>query len=231
MCIRTYLGFDPGGAGAFGWCLAQGTSLPLTVLALGTGNHAHDATDAALKATKQIKAQLTAVGIDAPLFWRPDGDRRVDRWIRQRIVSLGAPSGTVNAVNSLRGACIVQGMMAALILRTRHPGLPVTESHPKAMLWLACVSNKDNPPSRITLSELGQYFTGQLDGASDHERDAALGALSAWAMSTNATGWQNLYAQEHDPISPLEPAPGYWMPMSDTSSTSLRMKRPSNMLP
>jgi hypothetical protein len=213
MCTHTYLGFDPGGVGAFGWCLVQGSALPLTIVACGIEKHAEGATTAAQKAVQQIKAKVIAVGIDAPLFWRSDGDRQIDCVIRKQITARGGKSATVMAVNSLRGACLVQGVMAAMIVRLQCQDLPVTESHPKAILWLLGIAKADNPVKAITLNNLGQYFNERVANASDHERDAALGALSAWAMINQPSGWQNLYLQEQNPISPLNPVPGYWMPI------------------
>jgi hypothetical protein len=35
-----FLGFDPGGAGAFGWCVLVGTRLPLQLLKRGVAHHA-----------------------------------------------------------------------------------------------------------------------------------------------------------------------------------------------
>ena len=46
----------------------------------------------------------------------------------------GIPSGTVQSVNSLRGAALVGGTLLALRLREEFPELPITESHPKALL-------------------------------------------------------------------------------------------------
>jgi predicted nuclease with RNAse H fold len=74
-----------------------------------------------------------AVGIDCPMWWTsaPGGGRRVDAWIRK---TYGVPSGTVQSINSLRGAVLVQGVLLAMVLRRRHPDLPITETHPKALL-------------------------------------------------------------------------------------------------
>lgn len=212
MNTHSYLGFDPGGAGAFGWCLASGSEdLPLTVVAHGIVNHSKQAVDKAVSEANQDEP--AAVGIDAPLFWRADGDRVVDSALRQKVVALGGHGGTVNHVNSLRGACLVQGMIIATLLRRKWPELRLTESHPKAMLWMLKIAGLGMPVEEITLATLNQFFIGgDLIEVSDHERDAALGALSAWAMANKAEGWNNLYPQEKDPISPLDPPPEYWMP-------------------
>jgi hypothetical protein len=210
--MALYAGFDPGGAGAFGWAVVSGTQLPLVLVARGVVNHAQEAAHAALGAVGQ-KA-LTAAGIDAPLFWQAQGDRTSDQLVRNAIIQLGASGATVNSVNSMRGACLVQGIMVAMLLRMQDSQLPITEAHPKALLWLLGCAHGGNPPAGIALSSLQQWIGGNnLAGASDHERDAALGALSAFAMTQGMNGWHNLYLQEPSPINPLHPPPGYWLPV------------------
>ena len=209
--MGVYLGFDPGGAGAFGWCLAEGNALPLHVIETGVGDHAQNALDGALAVAG--KRTINGVGIDAPLFWRRDGDRQVDQLVRTQIVELGSPGGTVNSVNSMRGACLVQGVAIGMLLRqTLGPDTPISESHPKAALWLLQVATRRKPPAAISLTQMPVYFTGNIQHKSDHERDAAMGALSAFAMTTNLQGWQDLFQHEVNPLLPI-PAVGYWMLM------------------
>ena len=206
-----YIGFDPGGAGAFGWCVIHGNGLPFNVTARGFADNAQEAVDASM--TVLAGEKPLAAGIDAPLFWRTDGDRQVDADLRRRVVQRGGSGSTVNHVNSLRGACLVQGILVAMLLRQKYHNLPLTESHPKAMLWLLSPANVAQPVGQIALADLAQYFDGNVNGASDHERDAALGALSAWAMHKNLDNWQDLYPQELNSISPLDAPLGYWMPL------------------
>ena len=207
-----FIGFDPGGAGAFGWCVLTGNKAPLQLVARGVSNHASAAVQSAINAVDG--KQVVAAGIDAPLFWQSQGDRQVDARVRERIVQLGARGGTVNSVNSMRGACLVQGMMAAILLRVGHENVMITESHPKALLWLLGHAIPGNPPLQIPLCNLKDLVMGDTDGATDHERDAALGAYSAFAMTMRFAGWENLYSHECNPITPLTPVPGYWMPIS-----------------
>ena len=207
--MAAFLGLDPGGADAFGWCLLSGDRFPLTVLSRGVVNNAAEAVAAGLDGGWQ----LAAAGIDAPLFWQASGDRRVDELVRAAVVRQGGHNATVNHVNSMRGACLVQGMMAAMFLRAHDAGLVITESHPKALLWLLGIARRGNPPGAIALAHLEQWVVGNAAGAGDHERDAALGALSAFVASTRMNGWQDLYPQETDPITPLAPPPGYWLPL------------------
>jgi hypothetical protein len=212
--MDTLLGFDPGGAGSYGWCvLKDQATLPLSVHCMDVANNAQQAVEAALKAAESTHGRVAAAGIDAPLLWVPAGDRNVDQIVRTRICDLGAPSGTVQHVNSLRGACLVQGVLAALLLRRSLPEIQISESHPKALLWLIGTATPENPPSGIPLSQLHSHFDSVPDNPSDHERDAALGALSAWAMVHRPAGWRDLYAQEDQAISPIANNLAYWLPV------------------
>lgn len=88
------LGFDPGGAGAFGWCVCEfATNSPLTIRKVDVANNAEEAVAAALQLVKEGEI-VQAAGIDAPLFWVPGGDRNADAVIRRAICDLGAPGGT-----------------------------------------------------------------------------------------------------------------------------------------
>lgn len=209
--MGTYLGFDPGGSGKFGWAVVSGETFPLRLVGRGTAHHAQGAFKAA---TDCAGTKINAVGIDAPLFWNPAGDRRADQKVREAITRLGCPGGTVSSVNSLRGACLIQGILVAMMCQRSANGAPITEAHPKALLWLAGKATSARPPVDVAMSDLGEYVVGsKLQGATDHERDAVLGAVAAFAMECRLTGWQDLYALEPHPITPLDPPLGYWMPL------------------
>ena len=105
------LGFDPGGIKSFGWAVLYVGEAD-SVVSLKTGV-ASNAPEAVRKAGQCAPAAPAGVGIDAPLFWVQEGDRRADSHIRKRVVAAGGQSGTVSSVNSLRGACLVQGILAA----------------------------------------------------------------------------------------------------------------------
>jgi predicted nuclease with RNAse H fold len=83
------------------------------------------------QAVAMISARPAGVGVDAPLWWSSgrSAEREADRWIRR---TYGIPAGTVQTPNSLRGAALVQGAMFVQRLRENFPGVPVTETHPKA---------------------------------------------------------------------------------------------------
>ena len=106
------LGFDPGGVKQFGWCVAQATDNGrLHFRASGVASHAAGAVRAALGEAEDF-GRIGAAGIDSPLLWVADGDRKADKAIRSAMKQLGAINigGTVQQVNSLRGACFSQGI-------------------------------------------------------------------------------------------------------------------------
>lgn len=196
--MNVLLGFDPGGSECFGWCVASDARrLPLAVVESGVSSHARSAVASAL-ASVPAGAKVLAAGIDAPLLWSRSGPRRVDQIVRTAIRVAGAPhaAGTVQEVNSLRGACLIQGMLAALELRDRLPNLPINESHPKALRWL-------------------YPKIWNLTAPTEHERDALLSAVAAWAtVHHRALGWSDLYLQETEAYSPVSQPRHYFMPIA-----------------
>ena len=87
--------------------------------------------------------------------------RKAHPWIR---------SGTVQSVNSLRGAALAGGALLASWMREQDPGLRITEAHPKALL--------------LALDMDGAAFAERFGirdvwGDGEHQRDAAIAAVSA----------------------------------------------------
>ncbi|HEX4965660.1 MAG TPA: hypothetical protein VF173_32920 [Thermoanaerobaculia bacterium] len=221
--MSIYLGFDPGGAREFGWCVARESSsgaLPLTVLRTGVALYAMDAVEAAICHVPAGEPVLAA-GIDAPLVWSRGEGRRVEQVLRQQVRLAGSETaeGTVQHVNSLRGACVAQGMLTAVFLREAFAGLPLSEAHPKAWLWLSKATHRRPTPAEITLADLSEWCSlPDRHPPSEHERDAAVACLSAWAMIRRPQDWHDLYlyAKEAESYSPLNPLPSYWMPKPPT---------------
>ena len=105
--------------------------------------------------------------------------------------------------------------MTALLIRKKLEGVPITESHPKALLWLLRKATDRYPVSLVTMNDLRDIFEfHEQRHFSDHERDAALGAWSAWKMVSKANGWKDLYTHENSPslFTPVAPVE-YWMPI------------------
>ena len=208
-----FVGLDPGGARAFGWCVVDtGPDLPLRIRASGVADDAASAVAAVNRTSDTVS--IVAAGIDAPMFWTASGDRAVDKYVRTAICKLGASGGTVGHVSSLRGACLVQGMVAAMMLREKNRTLPVTEAHPKAALWMLGEATRTKKVASITAAALAKYVdVGAHTMTTDHERDAALGALTAWAMFHQAAGWKDIRGLDPNAVSPLAAPMGYWVPM------------------
>lgn len=197
-----FVGFDPGGRQAFGWAVLEANDRSLRVIDAGTCSSAP-------AAVAQVSAALPAtspagVGVDAPLFWVSEGDRQADNHVRKLVCApdVGGKTGTVNHVNSLRGACLVQGVLVARLAHSKWPNVKVTEAHPKALMLVSTVA---------------QTFKDSLGGTRaaecEHSRDAAIAAFSAHAFFTRRNGWINLVEKEKEvPYFPAGSEAAYWFP-------------------
>lgn len=215
--MELILGFDPGGSeggGRFGWAVAEMTgTLPVRIVATGAKAHAEAAVNAAFERVGSGD-KVVAAGVDSPMYWTPTGDRKADRKLREILRERGAGSiagGTVQHLNSLQGACLIQGPIAALLLRRRCPDIPLTEPHPKALLWALRIVSKDLRPVGVSAKHLSAIVQGVI-GESEDERDAVLGAFAAWGMMTREPGWSNLVAIEDDPMFFTPGKTDYWFP-------------------
>jgi len=153
-----WYGADPGGRNCFGLARLSKDGKFETIL-VSSVDEAMDFIE-----------QPTALGIDCPLWWSSGkgGGRRADRWLRETYV---ISSGTVQSVNSLRGAVLVQGVMLAMRVRALNQNVLITETHPKALLKARKLRD---------WKDTAKYFG--LDGrepATEHERDAILSAVAA----------------------------------------------------
>jgi uncharacterized protein DUF429 len=184
------LGFDLGGKGRFGWCVAEMTDGRLRLAYADVADHARDAVEAARDHAGKL-GRVVAAGIDSPLLWRSDGRRKADTSVRKAIKAMHANNigGTVQSVNSLRGACLSQGILAAHVLRLAFPGIRLTESHPKALLWLCPEARRERQIDAVSIGDLNSLIECEapyLTKENDHKRDAALGAVAACAMIQKA---------------------------------------------
>jgi hypothetical protein len=191
---RIFLGFDPGGFLGFGWCaLSIASDDKGFDIRSGTCSTASEALAAA-----GIQVSPTAIGINAPMYWSPDGDRKADQIVRGMVLSKGGQSGTVSAVNSLKGASLAQGIMLAALAREHWPEVNITEAHPKALQQI--------------YPEAENFLSGR-EFKNDHEQDAALAAYTAWAYDKPSTSWCDLRAMESSIFDPLSGSPPvYWFP-------------------
>lgn len=217
--VTYYLGFDPGGDKAFGWALAvQEAGTALTLMATGCAQNATLAVGQALESVPN-GAAVAAAGIDAPLFWTPDGKRTVDATIRRVLRARGAPSpgGTVQQLNSLRGACLVQGIAAAMLLRRHDSRILLTETHPKALLWCLGVARRGYAPSAVSTRDLNTLISLSTTPRSEHERDAAISCVAAFALHLRKPGWHDLALTEHGALHLIPGGVSYWMPEGDAA--------------
>jgi len=215
-----FVGLDPGGAGQFGWCVVAGSGPPLCLVQSGCTGDAAAAVRSVLGVLDPSR-EIHGVGIDSPLFWTPSGTRRVDCAVREAIKGAGAPNvgGTVQHVNSLRGGCITRGVVAAHLLRQAVPGIRITEAHPKALLWLIKVASAKRRVIHVTMGHLAEFIACDVVRLSEHERDATLGALAAWAMVSAAPGWRDIALDEKDSFVPVPPVE-YWMPVATSANNA-----------
>ena len=149
--MNLFLGFDPGGKGNFGWsiCREVGGYLqpgPIT----GLENDAWSALERVGKLVGSYKnVCVRPVGIDAPLLWDKRGTRKADSELSKALTRVRKTlkkesvvrRPPVQAVNSLQGACTIQGTLLARHLIEKSESwkcqnLAITESHPKALEYL-----------------------------------------------------------------------------------------------
>ena len=88
----------------------------------------------------------------------------------------------------------VQGILTAIELRDRYPDLLITEAHPKALRWLLREAQA-------------------LAHDSEHQRDAHLAAITAWALFHSEPGWRDLYQGEPSFYSPIAQPLVYFTPV------------------
>ena len=223
MSPRYLLGADPGGKGGpsgnFGWALVEYvpfSSPPqnLTAVHSGVAPDAQAAMAGVLHAANA--GQIVAIGVDGPLGYDAKPDRAIDAHIRAALKSVGASPGSPGATNSLRGACLVQAVVFALLAQqtfAADQAVLITESYPRAVRDL---------PNGLPRAKCA-HCPAQTVGC--HECDATLAAGSAWACAEGKggrppQGWQNLHSLRPSPTSKtLKPqfmvVPGheYWLPV------------------
>lgn len=205
--VNVILGFDPGGRGNFGWSICPVVNGRLAApFRTGLADQALHAVQAVQRALPG-NANVLAAGIDAPLLWSRVGNRDVDQQLRNALNNNPFPIPRVIALNSLWGAVTVQGVLVAYHVAVDWPCAVLTESHPRA---LRCLLHAHGQPATVAMVD---HLTLEM---CDHELDATLAAVSAWAATHQnqpGTGWQNLYEQEPGLVAPFDFDASYWMPM------------------
>jgi len=120
-----WIGADPGGNNSFGLAFLHHPSGELDCATVSSVDEAVE--------RMVDRGKPRGLAVDAPMWWssREKAGRRVDEWLREKYK---IRSGTVQFVNSLRGAALVGGAMLAIRLREKFPRTGITEAHPKALL-------------------------------------------------------------------------------------------------
>lgn len=195
MPATYFVGFDPGGKNAFGWASLSLIDERVSLVASGTCSTAPNAFDSV---SSTLPCPPAAFAVDAPLFWIQSGDRRADEVVRKLVRKAGGSNGTVSHVNSLRGACLVQGVLVTKIAAQAWPAAKISEAHPKALL-------------RVN-SDAKAFANQELRDLPEHERDAGLAAFTAIKLLRVEAGWHDLACDEEDPYFPAGKAVAYWFP-------------------
>ncbi|HED39686.1 MAG TPA: DUF429 domain-containing protein [Chromatiales bacterium] len=211
--MEIYLGLDPGGKNQFGWSICQKDEERLEIIKTGNASHAK-AVLLAIKNNLPPQSVVVGAGIDAPLYWVADGSRYSDKLVRKAISKLGSDSssGTVQQLNSLRGACVIQGPIIAKLLTDQFPSIKITETHPKALLYLLGYVDALCHHGSININDLNQYVNVVTGNYSEHERDSVLGAIASMASVNGYSSWVDLVKKEKDILIPFNYEPAYWMP-------------------
>jgi predicted nuclease with RNAse H fold len=176
---KTWIGIDPGG-------VRKGVrKFGLAIMKADGSCHTCSVgyVDAAIGVIREhVQSMPAGVGVDAPLWWCSGrgGLRKADQWILDtynlpKSGQVGGPRRdriNVQAVNSLWGVVLAQGMMFVARIREVFPGVNVTETHPKAVFKvLGCKTWKSH------FEALRTDVT--FDGQPDDQRDAVISLVAA----------------------------------------------------
>ena len=194
--MSVWVGADPGGNKHFGVCMLGESGAVQTWLG--------DSADDAVKwLGDHLLEKPDGAGVDAPLWWSSasGGGRLADGWIRK---TYGIHSGTVQSGNSLQGAALIQGAMFVVRLREMFGTIPITETHPKAVLQALGFSR----------DEFCVRYSVKNEPCSEHESDAMVSAVAAregfegrWTLDLA----EGRFDSEQDPSSFwLAPVHYYW---------------------
>ena len=190
--VEIFLGFDPGGRagiGKFGWSICRAEAEQLQVCATGRAQYSGQVVERVMNALP-ANPRVLAIGIDAPMFWNTTGEDRVVDAI------IGGAGVHPLRVNSMYGACLVQGVLVGDALYQLF-NAPITEVYPGA------------------LQALDGLMLDRIRGlpANADEADATYAAYAAWRMYQRDPEWRDLFPEEPNPILPLGTPVSYWMPI------------------
>jgi hypothetical protein len=78
--MKTFIGIDPGGVKAFGWCVMDASLPGLSVSRIVTGT-CSSISEAIPEIERICETQPIGAGIDAPLYWAQAGERKSDQMV------------------------------------------------------------------------------------------------------------------------------------------------------
>lgn len=144
-------------------------------------------------------ASLT-IGLDAPLSYQDGGGDRIrDRELRQELVRLGMPSGTIMTPTMTRMAYLsLRGIALSRMLGSTHPDAAIVEVHPFGSLAMAGApvddvkAVKKDASARVRLASwLASHGMDNLpeQAFSDHELAAFGAAWAAWKWQSGKSSW------------------------------------------
>ncbi len=197
----TVIGLDPGGQKAFGWCIMTISSEgEIVKMEKGTGSFIDSIIDRIASELDSFNPSIpSAVGIDAPLYWSTaiqgsKSERVSDRLIRQLMNPNEGVSSSVLHVNSLRGACLVNGILSIVRLREKWSKIKITEAHPGALKIIVPEQIERFIESRSP--KIVDFPPEKIKDKNNHEYDAAIAAFSAWKMIIGSEVWTDLIIEE-----------------------------------
>jgi predicted nuclease with RNAse H fold len=210
-----FAGFDPGGKGAFGCCLLDGKDPERSPRVHAAAVFADPADALEWAGREGGGGSIMAAGIDAPLHWVATRNwRPVDQLLRDALRNRAARRSVLH-LNSLWGACAIQGIVLARLLQDRYPTVRVTEAHPKVA---RTILRRDDRRLVIDLAKEAVRSADRRD-VGHHLRDAVLAAYAAWVMHERGDGWngwrniRSAAGSDADAVvDPLERPAEYWMP-------------------
>ena len=192
-----FVGFDPVARDRHGWAVIEVNGDDVIRITSGVVASPSSALHAA---KEHLPHPPRAVGVNAPLYWGADGERKVDLSIRRRVIAMGGQPEVVPSVNSQLGALLVHGVIVAQLATRTWELSKVTEVNPKALLLLYPQANQF----------LYQQFS---DPSKVRDRDAVVSAFAAWQGAIRQLDWRDLARMDRQAFMPVSTEVAYWFPL------------------
>jgi hypothetical protein len=192
-----FVGFDPVARDNHSWAVIEVNGDDVIRITSGV---AGSPSSALYEVIEHLSHPPKAVGVNAPLYWGADGDRKVDLSIRRRVIAMGGQPEVVPSVNSQLGAVLVRGVIVAQLATRTWALSKATEVNPKALLLLYPQANQF----------LYQQFS---DPSNVRDRDAVVSAFAAWQGAIRQLDWRDLARMDRQAFMPVSTDVAYWFPL------------------